>query len=176
MMILHKNSDPRNLMWLPIGRRGINTFWTVVSVFTCATLSELIDVLMSAVAWAWGMRVYFIADEAMILMCADLRGDMIIVTKRIIKSSEHLLAAGTNFVDNNLEQSWCLRNILNLSQRKIHPSLTFKMSSLPFDDSNAGFVVFLPFSGLNMWMPEGIFGSLLMWEFNNRDNLFKGFC
>lgn len=117
MMILHKNSDPRNLMWLPIGRRGINPFWTVVSVFTCAALSELIDVLMSAVAWAWGMRVYFIADEAMILMCADLRGDMIIVTKRIIKSSEHLLAAGTNFVDNNLEQSWCLRNILNLSQR-----------------------------------------------------------
>ena len=74
-------------------------------MFTCAALSELIDVLMSAVAWAWGMRVYFIADEAMILMCADLRGDMIIVTKRIIKSSEHLLAAGTNFVDNNLEQS-----------------------------------------------------------------------
>ena len=53
----------------------------------------------------WGMRAHFIADEAMILMCADQRGDMIIVTRRIIKSSEHLLAAGTHFVDNNLEQS-----------------------------------------------------------------------
>ena len=68
-------------------------------------MSELIAVLMSAPAMVWGMRAHFIADEAMILMCADLRGDMIIVTRRIIKSSEHLLAAGTHFVDNNLEQS-----------------------------------------------------------------------
>ena len=76
-------------------------------MFTCAALSELIAVLMSAPAmvWVWGMRAHFNADEAMILMCADLRGDMIIVTRRIIKSSEHLLAAGTHFVDNNLEQS-----------------------------------------------------------------------
>lgn len=61
---------------------------------------------------------------------------MIIVTKRIMKSSEHLLAAGAHFVDNYLEQSRCLGNVLNLSRRsglrKIYPTLlTFKMSSLP---------------------------------------------
>ena len=73
---------------------------------------------------------------------------MILVTLRIMKSSEHILAAGAHFVDNNIEQSRCLRNILNLSQRsrlrKIHPLLTFKMSSLPlgliFDDN---FVILL---------------------------------
>ena len=71
----------------------------------------------------------------MILMCAVLRGDTIIVTKRIMESSEHLLAVGAHLVDNNLEQSRCLGNILILFQRsglrKIRPALTFKMSSLP---------------------------------------------
>ena len=136
MMILHKNTDPRNLMWLPIGRRGKHIssngcFSVYMRGFVCYCC------LMSAPALYEGVRPILLRMKQWFwcVLSWGRGGNMIIVTKRIMKSSEHLLAAGAHFVDNNLEQSRCLGNVLNLSRRsglrKIHPTLTFKMSSLP---------------------------------------------
>ena len=181
MMIPHKNTDPRNLMWLPIGRRGEH-----ISSNGCfCVYMRSFDWLMSYVSTSivWGTFYCGWSNDVDDFDACEMRtrGNMILVTLRIMKSSEHILAAGAHFVDNNLEQSRCLRNILNLSQRsrlrKIHPLLTFKMSSLPlgliFDDS---LVILLFFCMEFLVALYGIFGSLLMWEFNNGDSLLKSFC
>ena len=150
MMILHKNTDPRNLMWLPIGRRGEHISSNGCFCVYMRSSGWLMSFVSSIV---WGTFYCGRSNDVDDFDACELRtrGNMILVTLRIMKSSEHILAAGAHFVDNNLEQSRCLRNILNLSQRsrlrKIHPLLTFKMSSLPlgliFDDSFVIFPFFL---------------------------------